>query len=115
MEHLFIHHNLKLLRAVLALGLVRRPPNPMAAALVLHIDTATRFLLFGCSALRALCDDDFFDCKKRNRKPLKRLSRHAGLQEVSRCHTRGESEESVPRRLQILQVSESTLALKPRA
>ena len=110
MEHLFIHHNLKLLRAVLALGLVRRPPKPMAAALVLHIDTATRFLLFGCSALRALCDD-FFDCKKRDRKPSKRLGRRDDRQEVSRCHTRGEPKESVAQRLQSMQVSEPTLAL----
>ena len=111
MKHKFIHHNLKLLRVVLALGLVRRPPKPMAAALVLHMDTATRFLLFGCSALRALCDD-FFDCKKRNRKPLKLLGSHAGHQEVSRCHTRGEPEESVGQRLQSMQVNESTLVFE---
>ena len=45
---------------------------------------------------------------------MKRLGCHAGHQEVSRCHTRGESEESIVHRWWSMQVRESTLALKPR-
>ena len=40
------------------------------------------------------------------------MGRHAGCQEVGRCHTRGESEDSVEARKR---ASDSTLALKPRA
>ena len=45
----------------------------------------------------------------------KRLSYHADLYTVSRCCTRGESEESVVCRQGSTQARESTLALKPRA
>ena len=40
---------------------------------------------------------------------------HVGHQKVSRCHTRGESEESAAHRWWSMQLRESTLALKPRA
>ena len=39
----------------------------------------------------------------------------AGRQEVDRCRTRRESEESVVRRQESMQARESTVALKPRA
>ena len=39
---------------------------------------------------------------------------HTGHQDVSRCCTRGESEESIVCRQQSRQAKESTLALKPR-
>ena len=44
---------------------------------------------------------------------MKQLSCHAGYQEVSRCHTRGESEESIVYRQWSMQARESTLTLKP--
>ena len=42
------------------------------------------------------------------------LSCHAGHQEISRCHTRGEFEEFVAHTQRSTQTRESTLALKPR-
>ena len=45
----------------------------------------------------------------------KMLGCHADLYTVGRCHTRGESEESVVCRRESTQARESTLALKPRA
>ena len=45
---------------------------------------------------------------------VKWLSCHAGCQEIGRCHTRGDSEESVVCKGWSMQVRESTLALKPR-
>ena len=46
---------------------------------------------------------------------IKWVNCHAGRQEPSRCHTRGESEESVTHRLQSTQVMGPLFALKPRA
>ena len=45
---------------------------------------------------------------------MKRFGCHADQQEVNRCRTTGESEESFAHRQWITQVRESTLALKPR-
>ena len=42
------------------------------------------------------------------------VSCHDGQQEVSRCHTRGESEDSVVCRWRSVKARRSTLALKPR-
>ena len=46
---------------------------------------------------------------------MKGLGCHVGHQNASRCHTKGESEESVVCRRWSMQVRKSTLALKPRA
>ena len=46
---------------------------------------------------------------------LKWSCSHAGCQEVSRCHIRGESEDSASSRQQSMQSRRSTLALKLRA
>ena len=46
---------------------------------------------------------------------LKRPSHHAGREEVSKCSTRGESEESVACRRRSTQVRGFTLAWKSRA
>ena len=48
-------------------------------------------------------------------RPQKQPSRHAGCQEVSRCHTRGESDESIAHWWQSMRVRGFTLTLKPRA